>query len=229
MNKELLQNRFRRAAEAVDQAADAAGRSGEITLLAVSKTVDTDAIQALYEIGVRDFGENREPELERKSKALPDDIKWHFIGRLQSNKIRKIIRHAAVIHSVDSAALLQRIDRIAGEEGRVPEIFIEVSISGEEQKGGVSPAELPALLNTALECRNISLCGLMTMAPFDAGREELLRVFGGLAALRDQLNQRHQKTILTGLSMGMSGDFNEAIQCGATVVRLGSVIFSEAE
>lgn len=229
MNKTSLQNRFRRAAEAVDQAAQTAGRPGGVTLLAVSKTVDTDAVEALYEIGVRDFGENREPELERKSSLLPDDIKWHFIGRLQSNKIRKIIRHAAVIHSVDSAAMLQRIDRIAGEESKTPEIFIEVSIAGEEQKGGIAPAELPELISTALQCRNIKVCGLMTMAPFDAEEEELQKIFSELASLRDRLNDKYGSKILTELSMGMSGDFRTAIRCGSTIVRIGSAIFSETE
>ncbi|MBP5531099.1 MAG: YggS family pyridoxal phosphate-dependent enzyme, partial [Lentisphaeria bacterium] len=186
MNAAALSERYRSVLAAVKQCAAAAGRPGEVMLLPVSKTVDIDAVQVLYGLGVRDFGENREPELERKSSALPADIRWHFIGRLQSNKIRKVVRRAAVIHSVDSPELLERIERIAGEEGRRPEILLEVSVSGEARKGGIAPAELPALAERAAECRNLAFAGLMTMAPLDATEPEQRGIFSELARLRDE-------------------------------------------
>jgi len=227
MNAEKLAARYRRILASVKRRAADAGRAeGDVLLLPVSKTVDVDAVRVLYDLGVRDFGENREPELARKRSALPDDIRWHFIGRLQSNKIRKVVRLAAVIHSVDSEDLLLRIDRIAGEEGRTPEVLLEVSVAGEEQKGGVAPAELPALAERAARCSNLRFAGLMTMAPLDAEEERQRGIFAELAALRDAAEARTGMK-LPVLSMGMTRDYPAAIACGATLVRIGTAIFAE--
>lgn len=226
MNAAALTDRYRAVLAAVERRAADAGRSGKVTLLPVSKTVDVDAVQVLYDLGVRDFGENREPELERKSSALPADIRWHFIGRLQSNKIRKVVRRAAVIHSVDSAELLERIERIAGEEGRRPEVLLEVSVSGETQKGGIAPAELPELAERAARCRNVVFAGLMTMAPLDAEEPEQHAIFAELARLRDEAARRTGLP-LPVLSMGMTRDYPAAIACGSTLVRIGTAIFAE--
>ena len=226
MNASALSERYRGVLAAVKQCAADAGRPDEVMLLPVSKTVDIDAVQVLYDLGVRDFGENREPELERKSSALPSDIRWHFIGRLQSNKIRKVVRRAAVIHSVDSGELLERIERIAGEEGRSPEVLLEVSVSGEAQKGGIAPAELPELAKRAAECRNLRFSGLMTMAPLDAEEPDQRRIFAELARLRDEAARRTGLP-LPILSMGMSRDYPAAVACGSTLVRIGTAIFAE--
>ena len=226
MNAVALTERYRAVLAAVETRAADAGRAGKVMLLPVSKTVDVDAVQVLYDLGVRDFGENREPELERKSSALPADIRWHFIGRLQSNKIRKVVRRAAVIHSVDSGELLERIERIAGEEGRTPEVLLEVSVSGETQKGGIAPAELPDLAERAARCRNLRFAGLMTMAPLDAEEAEQRALFAELARLRDEAARRTGLP-LPGLSMGMTRDYPAAIACGATLVRIGTAIFAE--
>lgn len=198
--------------------------TGDLKLLAVSKTFSASAIRELYEAGVRCFGENRVAELAEKAAVLPADIEWHLIGQLQSNKVRKAVQLASVIHSVDSLPLLERIDRIAGEEGRHPEVLLEVNVSGEASKSGCTPEEVIALAETAVECRNLELRGLMTMAPAGASEAELERVFRGLTGLRDTLAERLHRP-LPLLSMGMSGDFETAIRCGSTLVRIGSAIF----
>ena len=226
MNAEALIGRYRAVLAAVERCAADTGRPGKVMLLPVSKTVDIDAVQVLYDLGVRDFGENREPELERKSSALAADIRWHFIGRLQSNKIRKVVRRAAVIHSVDSRELLERIERIAGEEARCPEVLLEVSVSGETQKGGIAPAELPELAERAAACRNLRFAGLMTMAPLDAEVPEQQAIFAELARLRDEAAAR-TGIPLPVLSMGMTRDYPTAIACGSTLVRIGTAIFAE--
>ena len=216
---------YRRVRETVDAAAAAAGRKKEeILLLAVSKTWPVTDIRALYDMGVRDFGENRMQELEEKAPALPPDIVWHFIGSLQSNKIRKAVKLASVIHSVESLSAVERLDRIAGEEGRRVKFLLEVNVSGEESKCGVPASDFMPLARAAAQCRNAVFSGLMTMAPLGASRETLDAVFGGLASLRDRA-ERELGISLPLLSMGMSGDFENAISHGSTIVRIGTAIF----
>lgn len=201
-----------------NQVAQAAG-TGKVELLPITKTRPISQLQKLYDFGLRSFGENREPELALKAAALPKDIIWHFIGPLQGNKIRKVVRLASVIHSVDSFGILERLNRIAGEEGRKPRIYLEVNVSGETTKGGMVPEAVPELVNIARESRNVELAGLMTMAPLVATQAELTKIFSSLRELA------HEHGV-TGLSMGMSGDYLTAIACGSTLVRVGSAIFS---
>ncbi len=209
----------------IDSAALQCGRNPhDVKLLVVSKTIPLPFLQQLYDHGIRDFGENRIPELESKAAAMPDDVIWHFIGPVQSNKIRRIIKCASVIHSVDSPERVEKFDRIAGEENLSPEILLEVNVSGEVSKGGMTPAELPQAADFASKCRNIRFRGLMTMAPLAAEKDELLDIFSQLAVLRDEVSATCGIE-LPLLSMGMSGDFPEAIACGSTVVRVGSRIF----
>ena len=222
-----LYERYVAAERGVAAAAAACGRKREdILLLAVSKTVPAECIAELYEHGVRCFGENRAAVLAEKAKTLPADIEWHYIGPLQSNKVRKVVQSAAVIHSVDNPDLLARLDRIAGEEGRTPRFLLEVSVSGEESKGGVPVAELDELAALADKCRYAAWSGLMTMAPLAASEAELKSIFGRLAEERTRLERCFERE-LPLLSMGMSGDYREAIACGSTVVRLGTCIFSD--
>lgn len=199
-------------------------KSSGVKLLPVSKTVSAEVIKELYDAGVREFAENRIEVLTPKAEALPDDICWHFIGRLQSNKVRKILKIAKVIHSVDSIELVQRIDRIAGEEKCTPVIFLEISVSGEECKGGFPVARALELAQAAAAAPNIKLAGLMTMAPLEATPDECRTVFNGLRECRDKL-ENELKISLPELSMGMSNDWKEAVECGATVIRVGSSIF----
>ncbi len=193
-------------------------------LLAVSKTFPAEDIAALYEIGVRDFGESRIGELQAKYEALPTDIRWHFIGNLQSNKVRKVLQYATVIHSVNSAALLSRIDRIAGEDGRHPELLLEVNYSGEASKEGMSLAEYSEVMKSVRDgaFKHVSVTGLMTMAPQGADEAELKRIFAGTRHLGEEYGL-HQ------FSMGMSEDYPVALSCGSTIVRIGSKIFGKRD
>lgn len=204
-------------------------KPGEVKLLTISKTIPAEVIRELYDqCGIREFGENREPELAMKYDALPRDIKWHFIGPLQSNKVRKVVKLASVIHSVSSVALIERIERISGEEKCSPEFFLEVNVSGEDSKGGFSPDELPGAADAAAKCVNARWCGLMTMAPLNADDDQLEEIFFTLAKLKKECESRCNIT-LPELSMGMSGDFPIAVAQGATVVRIGSRIFEGVE
>ncbi len=219
--------RYLAAERGVAEAAAACGRDPkDILLLAVSKTVPAECIAELYAHGVRCFGENRAAILTEKAKALPADIEWHYIGPLQSNKVRKVVQAASVIHSVDDPDLLARLDRIVGEEGRNTRFLLEVSVSGEESKGGVPVDRLDELAELADRCQHAVWAGLMTMAPLAAHEAELKSIFGRLAAERTRMEKRFKRN-LPLLSMGMSGDYREAIVCGSTVVRLGTCIFSD--
>ena len=221
-----LQENLAAVQAAVRAAEIASGRPADsVKLLVVSKTMPLNLLQELYALGVREFGENREPELEQKAAAMPEDVIWHFIGPVQSNKIRKVVKRAGIIHSVDSVEKLLKFDRIAGEEGKTPEVFLEVNVSGELSKGGMTPELVVDAVKAAADCRFVKCCGLMTMAPLAAETEELRQIFGTLRDLRDRA-EIECGCSLPQLSMGMSGDFPEAIACGATVVRVGSKIFA---
>ena len=208
-------------------AAQAAGRDpATVKLLAVSKTRPAAAVAEAYAAGQRRFGESRVQELRDKVGPLPGDIEWHLIGQLQANKVRAAVQAAAWIHAVDSAALLERLARIAGEEHRRPHILLEINISGETSKSGAGVADAPRLLELALRSPQLDCAGLMTLAPLDAPEAVLRRVFGGLRELRDRL-AREFGVALPELSMGMSDDFPAAVREGATLVRLGTAIFGE--
>ena len=197
--------------------------SGAVKILAVSKTFPAAAVQEAYDSGVRSFGENKVQELSEKAEALPKDIQWHFIGHLQSNKAAKAVQYASWIHSVDSLKLLNKLDRIAGEMNKKPFILLEVN-SGEESKSGVSYEELPELAKAAAAAENLCFAGLMTMAPLTDDRNEWLKAFARLASTRDEL-EKSLSIKLPELSMGMSGDFAEAVACGSTIIRIGTRLF----
>jgi len=209
----------------IAQAAVAADRDpATVRLLAVSKRIEHERIAAAYDAGQRAFGENVVQELQRKTALFPDDCEWHLIGHLQRNKVRPAVVHAAWIHSIDSVELLERVNRIAGEEQRRPILLLEINVSGEASKFGASRETARNLLGAALRCPHVRCAGLMTMAPFDAGKDELAAVFGGLRDLRDTLAAEFA-TDLPELSMGMSADFETAIHYGATIVRVGTSVF----
>jgi pyridoxal phosphate enzyme (YggS family) len=206
-------------------AAQACGRSAEdVRLVAVSKRKPVDAVRDAYEEGQRDFGENRIQELIDKAPVLPDDIRWHVIGTLQRNKVKPAVQHGWLIHSVDSEKLLRRIDAVAGEMGKCQRILLQANISGEESKSGLSLDALKSVVDVALALPNVEFIGFMTMAPFDADHDQLLAVFGALRDFRDAI-EKEKGASLPELSMGMSGDFHEAIASGATYVRVGTAIF----
>lgn len=214
-----IRQRHDRLLARLRRTAEANGHDPErLRIVAVTKTWPADVARAAHDAGLTLLGESRVQEAEPKIAALPT-MEWHFIGRLQSNKVRRAVRGFAVIHSVDSIDLLRRIGEIALEEGRSPRLLLQVNISGEDAKGGLSPDELvPRALPTG------GLVGLMTIAPMGASVEQARSIFGRLRDLRDRLE--HEAGIgLPELSMGMSADAGAAAAEGATLVRIGTALF----
>lgn len=207
----------------IDDACRRAGREpAEVTLLAVSKTFPAEAVREAYEAGQRCFGESRQQEAAPKIEVLPADIEWHFIGALQRNKARKVVSAFPVIHSVDSLRLAEYLDRVAGEEGKHPQVFLEVNIAGEASKGGFAPDELLSSAAELTAFRHLDVRGLMAIPPDD--QAEARRWFAATRELRDRLRERSGLS-LPGLSMGMSADFEDAVLEGSTIVRVGSALF----
>lgn len=198
-----------------------AGREpGEVELLAVSKTFPAAAVREAYDAGQRAFGESRQQEAAPKIEALPADIRWHFIGSLQRNKVRKVLGGFGWVHSVDSLRLAEYLDRVAGEEGRRPGVYLEVNVAGEASKGGFSPDELLAAAESLPALEHLELLGLMAIPPEEGARGWFART----RELRDRVEARSGLR-LPGLSMGMSGDFEDAVREGSTIVRVGSALF----
>ncbi len=200
----------------------------EVKVLAVSKTVEAPVIEEALECGMRDFGENRTGPFNEKHDLYPQ-ANWHFIGSLQSNKASKVVGKATLIHSLDRESLLHALQKSASAKNCVQDVLIEVSISGEESKGGICPDDLPAFLEKFEQCQNLRCKGLMTMAP--RGNEDVAyKTFEGLQKLAKHLGKlyvSHDNISFDELSMGMSEDYRQAILCGSTIVRIGRRIFSE--
>jgi hypothetical protein len=211
--------------EKVVAAAERAGRDPSgIELVAVSKTHPAEVIREAVEAGQSLFGENRVQEALSKIPLLPAKLRWHLIGHLQSNKIRKALPHFELIHGVDSLDLALDIDRIAAEEGFFPRILLEVNVSGEGSKHGFEPSVLERRLENLLALPRLQIEGFMTMAPLAPEAEASRPHFRSLRELRDRLAEKAGIPFPT-LSMGMSGDYEVGIEEGATLVRVGSAIF----
>ena len=214
----------------IERAARSAGRDpSSVRLVAVSKTFPIDAIREAYAAGQRDFGENRVQEgLQKISTSADLSIRWHLLGHLQTNKARKAAPAFAMIQSVDSVDLLGRLDAAAAESGHRPELLIQVDLAQEATKFGVPPAEMPAVFDAAATCRAARVVGLMTLPPAPETPEDSRRWFRQLRELRDRWQASGvPATMLQELSMGMSADFEVAVEEGATIVRVGSAIFGE--
>ena len=214
--------------EKISRACARAGRSSsEITLLAVGKTFPSPEVREAVEAGVADIGENYVQELLSKHRDLSgSDVRWHFIGHLQSNKVKNVAPWIHMIHAVDSTALAIEIDRRAAKAGRVIECLLEVNTTGEHTKFGVAPGEVTALVRSLASCDNISLGGLMTIGPFLPDPEGSRPMFRRLRELKDQIGSLVQANVtMRHLSMGMTGDFEVAIDEGATLVRIGTGVF----
>ncbi|NBR35976.1 MAG: YggS family pyridoxal phosphate-dependent enzyme [Chitinophagales bacterium] len=196
-----------------------------VTLLAVSKTKPKEDIEALYQLGHRDFAENYVQELVEKQPLLPGDIRWHFIGHLQRNKVKYIASFCAMIQGVDSLSLLQEINKQAQKCGRVIDVLLQVHIASEETKFGLGNDEVFALLEQASLYPNVQIKGLMGMASFTDNTEQVRQEFLTLKSIFDRVNSQGPHNRLTVLSMGMSGDYRLAITCGSTMVRVGSLLF----
>jgi PLP dependent protein len=217
--------RYEAVRRQVADAADACGRDpGDVTIVAVTKTVGVEEVTAALAAGVRDFGENRVQEFLGKYGLFPD-ARWHVIGTLQTNKVKDVVGKAHLIHSVDSMRLLSHIERRATERGIIQPVLLQVNVAGEEAKHGLTVADLPDAIREASQMDSVELRGLMTMAPL-ARAEDVRWVFRELREARDSLRATLPDRVeLEHLSMGMSGDFRVAVEEGATIVRIGRALF----
>jgi PLP dependent protein len=202
-----------------------ASRSREsVTLIAVTKTISVDIAALLPGLGVNDLGESRPQELWRKAELSESTVRWHLIGHLQRNKIERTLRVVHRIHSIDSERLLTTLDAI--NPGRIVDVLLEFNCGGEASKLGFNPQQADSLVPVMLSLKHVRVVGLMTMAPFEGDPERCRPVFAHLRQLREQLRRQvGERHPLNELSMGMSNDFEVAIQEGATMVRLGTILF----
>jgi hypothetical protein len=213
--------------------AEAAARAGRppdrVRLIAVSKTFPLEAVRAAYDAGQTEFGENRVQEALQKIAGSADmRIRWHLIGHLQSNKVRKAAENFAAVHSIDSVDLLERVDQAAATAGRTPELLVQVDLALEPTKFGAPLDEVPRIFARAAHCRAAHVAGVMLLPPFVDNPEDARPWFRQLRDLRDQLaDDGVSPALVRELSMGMSHDFEVAIEEGATMVRVGTAIFGE--
>ena len=194
-----------------------------VTLVAVSKTKPNSAIMAAYESGQRDFGENKVQDLAIKAEELPNDIHWHMIGHLQSNKVKYIAPFVHLIHAVDSFKLLKEINKRAQQNERVINCLLQIHIAQEQTKFGFSESEVKSILSEASQLEHVCVRGLMGMATYTSDIRVVRQEFASLKNLFDELKESHPEFEI--LSMGMSGDYVTAIEEGSTMVRVGSAIF----
>ena len=211
----------------ITRACERSGRErSEVTLISVSKTKPVEMLQEAYDAGSRDFGENKPQEIREKYPQLPTDIRWHMIGHLQRNKIKYIIDKVCMIHSVDSIRLAEAIDEEAKKHGSVMPVLIEVNVAEEESKFGVHLDEVESLIRQISELSNIQVQGLMTIAPFTENAEDNRIYFRKLRNLYVDIKDKNIDNVnMCNLSMGMTGDYEVAVEEGATMVRVGTGIF----
>jgi pyridoxal phosphate enzyme (YggS family) len=229
---EDIPERLARVREQIARAAQRAGRSAQdITLIAVSKTFDPDLVQQAVDAGALDLGENRVQEAATKVGAVKaKNLRWHLIGHLQSNKAKQALLIFDVIHSVDSRDLVERLDRLAGELERRPTVLAQVDLTREPTKSGARESELPAIVEALDSANHLEFRGLMTLPPFFDSPELTRSYFRRLRVILEGLNRtRAAERRLTELSMGMSHDFEVAIEEGATMIRVGTAIFGARE
>lgn len=229
---EEIRERLSLIHERIRRAAHRAGRKAEdVTLITVSKTFDPETVQKAVDAGARDLGENRVQEAAGKiGEVNGDGLRWHLIGHLQTNKARLAVKTFDFIHSVDSRELVERLDRISGEESRRPSVLVQVDLGHEPTKTGAREDDLEAIVQATDSARNLELCGLMTLPPFSESAEDARPYFVRLRELLETLNRsRAPERRLTQLSMGMTNDFEVAIEEGATMVRIGTAVFGARE
>jgi pyridoxal phosphate enzyme (YggS family) len=217
-----VSSRIAAVRERIAGAVERGGHGQAVTLVAVTKTHGPEAVAAAYHAGVHDVGENRVQEAESKMTQVTVPVRWHLIGHLQRNKAKSATKFA-LVHGLDSARLAEALDDVAQDAGATLDVLLQVNVSGETTKNGVEPADVPALAERLHALRGLRLMGVMTMAPFDAPESVLRSVFAGARNVRTQLQQAGHPAPF--LSMGMSGDYEVAVEEGATHVRLGTVLF----
>lgn len=214
----------------IDAAARRAGRHpGEIKLVAVTKTVPVEAIREALACGINSFGENRVQEFLQKVSQLPAGLDWHLIGHLQTNKVKKVIGRAHLIHSLDRWSLAEEIDRAAQEVQTVARVLVQVNVAGEDTKYGLALSEVEAFVAEASQLPGIEVCGLMTIAPRCEQAEEVRPYFRQLRELARRMKDQAYGAKLAYLSMGMTGDFEVAVEEGAHLVRVGTAIFGQRD
>ena len=227
----MLKENLAKVEENIQAACDRAGRKREeVTLIAVSKTKPVEMLQEAYDLGVRVNGENKAQELASKYEVLPKDIHWHMIGHMQRNKVKYIIDKVSMVHSVDSVRLAEAIEKEAAKKDICMPVLIEVNVAGEESKFGLSVEEVLPFLEEISSYEHLQVQGLMTIAPFVANPEENREVFQKLKKLSVDIAAKNINNVnMSVLSMGMTNDYQVAVEEGATMVRVGTGIFGERD
>lgn len=213
----------------IQEACRRAGRdASEVTLIAVSKTKPVSMIEEAYEGGARDFGENKVQEIQAKYPSLPEDVRWHMIGHLQRNKVHQVLGKAVLIHSVDSLRLARQIEEDAAKKDLEAHILLEINVAKEESKYGFFMEEAEAAIREISTYPHVHICGLMTIAPFVENPEENREIFKKLYEFAVDIGRKNIDNVtMDVLSMGMTGDYEVAVEEGATMVRVGTGIFGE--
>lgn len=227
----MVQENLRKVQLNIEAACRRSGRNPEeVTLVAVSKTKPISMIQEAIEVGKREFGENKAQEMKEKYEMLPKDLNWHFIGHLQTNKVKYVVGRAALIHSVDSLHLAEAIDRESEKKKLVSDVLVEVNVAQETSKYGIRLEETEALIRQLSCLPHIQVRGLMTIAPFVEDPEQNRGIFCQLKKLSVDIAGKNIDNIdMSVLSMGMTGDYEVAVEEGATHVRVGTGIFGERD
>jgi len=223
----VLEN-LNRVRERIRAAALRAGRRPEeIKLVAVTKNVPPEKIREAISGGIVSLGENRVQELLQKYPSLPPDLEWHLIGHLQTNKVKKIVNRVVLIHSLDRWSLAEEISRVAVKYNTVCKVLVQVNVAGEDTKHGLSPSEVEDFVASAARLPGLDVRGLMTIAPWTENPEDVRPVFRQLKELAGRLKNSKTGAVMEYLSMGMSGDFEVAVEEGANILRIGTAIFGE--
>lgn len=227
----MITENLKKVEEHIQEACERSGRGrDEVTLIAVSKTKPVEMMEEAIKAGVRTFGENKVQEIVKKQPFLPEDIDWHLIGHLQRNKVRQIAGRVSMIHSVDSVRLAEQIQKEYDLKRITAKILVEVNVAREESKFGFLPEEAEDAIRKMAQLPNIQVCGLMTIAPFTDNPEENRVHFYNLRKLLVDINAQNIDNIsMRELSMGMTGDYEVAIEEGATFVRVGTGIFGSRQ
>ena len=227
----MLASNLQEVERKILEACEKAGRAREdITLIAVSKTKPVPMLKEIYDLGIRDFGENKVQELTDKAPQLPNDLRWHMIGHLQRNKVKQVIDKAVLIHSVDSVRLAKAIEAEAAKKDIIVQILLEVNVAEEDSKFGLKLDEVIPAVEEIATMPHVRIKGLMTIAPFVENPEENRTVFAQLQKLSVDIAEKNIDNVSVDiLSMGMTNDYQVAIEEGATMIRVGTGIFGERE
>jgi hypothetical protein len=221
-----IEGRYRRLRERIEAAAKRVGRDpATIRLVAVSKNQPIEKIVAAFRAGIREFGENRAQEFLSKEDSLNLEIIWHFVGHLQTNKVKQVVGKAALIHSLDSLRLAEEIEKRAASRGLKQQVLLQVNVSGEESKFGFEEEELEEVLKTVASMDHLLPRGFMAIGPLTEDQEEIRRAFRRLREIRDESRRSFPEMDLNLLSMGMTSDFEIAVEEGSDILRIGTAIF----